>query len=107
MRVSNLLSPRSYSPVASQYNISDGDSDVFQSYQTVIARRDGNTFTISNDFNYSRTTSKYFTQWLLDYFNSYEVEAIKNWLRKDSTKDGSELVELLGRTVNIKFVDEL
>lgn len=107
MRVSNLQSPRSGQPVANQYNISDGDTETFQSYQTVIAKRVGVEFIISNDFNYSRTTSKYFTEWLRAWFNDFEIETIKKWLRKDSTRNGSKLVEVLNRPVNITFVDEL
>lgn len=108
MIVSNLRSPRSGTPVANQYVITDGDIETFQSYQTIIAKRNGYNYTISSDFNYSRTTSRYFTEWLRDCgLNSLEIDTLKKWLRKDSTKDGDELIELLGRPISIKFVNSL
>lgn len=109
MRVSNLTSPRSGSPVANQYEIEADDGSVtFQSYQTPIAKKKGYVYTVSSDWNYSRTTSKYFYQWLRTYgWNQFEIETLKKWLNKDTTKEGSELVELLGRPVTVKYVEEL
>jgi hypothetical protein len=72
----------------------------------VIAKKTGFNYVISSDWNYSRTTSKYFYEWLRSYgFNNFEIDTLKKWLNK--AKDGDELVELLSTRVNIKYVDEL
>lgn len=108
MNVTNLNSPRTGNPVANQYEIITDDTVYFQSYQTVIARKDGYKLTISDDWNYSRTTAKYFYQWLGLYgYNDLEIEHLKKWLRKPSTKVGDSLIELLGRKVDIMLVGEL
>lgn len=108
MRVTNLRSPRSGSQVANQYLINDGDTEIFQSYRTVIANKTGFNYIISSDWNYSRTTTKYFTVWLMQNgWNVFEIDTLKKWLRKDSTKEGSQLVELLGRPINVTYVSEL
>lgn len=107
MRVANLNSPRTNKPVANQYEmIDDNGVAYFQSYSTIIAKRDNWVYTISQDWNYSRTTSKYFAEWLRMYgFNNFEIETLKKWLRK--AKAGDELVELLGGRVNIKLVEAI
>lgn len=106
MRVSNLTSPRSGQPVANQFTVTDGDIEYFQSYETVIAKREGGAYTISSYHNYSSTTSKYFAQWLRRWdFTDTEVKSLKRWL--SNAKSGDELVELVSRRVNIKLVGEL
>jgi len=108
MKVTQLRSPRTGITVANQFEIVDGNTVYLQSYQTLIAKKTGYEYTISSNWNYSRTTCKYFTEWLRDYgFNQLEIDTLKKWLRKDSTKNGSELVQLLNSNVNIKYVDEL
>lgn len=103
MRVTNLQSPRSGHPVANQYAIADGNSETFQSYQTLIAKKTSYSYTISQDWNYSRTTSKYFTEWLRGWgWTSYEIEALKKWLRKAETGD----VTVIGNC-DVTLVEEL
>lgn len=108
MLVQSLRSPRTGNTVANQFEIVDGNTAYLQSYQTLIAKKTGYEYTISSNWNYSRTTSKYFYEWLRGYgFNQLEIDTLKRWLRKESTKNGSELVQLLNSNVNIKYVDEL
>lgn len=68
MKVKNLTSPRTGSEVANQFVISDGNTEVFQSYRSVIGRKTfGADYRIELDavyYNYSRTTAKYRNQWL-------------------------------------------
>ena len=106
MRVSNLNSPRSGSPVANQYEITADDGSVtFQSYQTAIAKKEGHEYTISSDWNYSRTTSKYFYEWLRGYgWYGQEIEALKKFLK---TAKAGDIWETPGIAVTVKFVEEL
>lgn len=106
MRVTNLNSPRSGSPVANQYELTDDNGVVtFQSYQTAIAKKDGYNYTISSDWNYSRTTAKYFYEWLRGYgWNGQEIDQLKTFLKR--AKSGEEFI-LPGMAVNIKYVEEL
>lgn len=102
--VTNLRSPRSGAPVANQYEIAIAGAYYFQSYNTIIAKKEGATVTVSSNYNYSRTTSRYFNVWLDDNgLNSEEVATIKKWLKK--AKDGEEFHELERHTV--KYVEEL
>ena len=52
--------------VPNQFIIWTDDYQFFQSYQTIICRRDikGNIFLDKNRWDYSVTTSKYRNQWL-------------------------------------------
>tara|TARA_R100001086_G_scaffold228640_1_gene148160 strand:+ start:430 stop:708 length:279 start_codon:yes stop_codon:yes gene_type:complete len=62
MHVYNMRSPRTGNPVANQFIIVDDEgNDFFQSYQSIIAKRDseGKIFLDDNYWNHSRTTSKY------------------------------------------------
>lgn len=105
--VTNLESPRSGNPVANQFVISTDEGEIFQSYQTPIAeKKAGRTYIISSNWNYSRTTSKYFHQWLRSFgFTGVEIDTLKKWLNRADY--GSELVELVSMPVNIKYVEEL
>lgn len=106
MHVSNLTSPRSGSPVANQYEIEDKGVVFFQSYQTMIAKKVGSTYVISENWNYSRTTAKYFYAWLREYgVSDIEIDIIKKWLRKSSTKFGDELLQIAGSYINVKYVE--
>lgn len=103
--VTNLESPRSGNPVANQFVISDGETEVFQSYQTPIAKKEGAVYTISNDWNYSRTTSKYFYQWLRSFgWNGAEISDLCKWLKKANEGESYQPVTL---NVTVKFVEEL
>ena len=106
MRVTNMTSPRSGEAVKNQFIITDGDTEVFQSYETPIAKHDNNGYTISSNYNYSVTAVKYFNAWLREWgFNDTEIKTLKKWLA--NAKDGDTLVELLAVRVNIKYVEEL
>lgn len=56
-----------------QFVIINGNIVAFQSYKTIIAIYDKDTrnLQISNKWNFSRTTSKYFYQFLRDYCSIY------------------------------------
>ena len=88
MRVSNLSSPRSGSPVANQYEITDGNIVTFQSYETVIAQKVGYNYTFSSAWNYSVTTGKYLNVWLREYgWTDSEIKQLKKWLAQASDGD--------------------
>ena len=83
MRVSNLESPRSGNPVANQYEIETDKYYIFQSYGSVIAKKErgflGNVILDPYYWNYSRTTLKYLKQFLRVNLSSKEIEErIKN-----------------------------
>lgn len=61
MHVTNMNSPRTGKPVANQFIITDGDTTVFQSYNSTIATidRKHGTITLGEDWDYSVTTGKY------------------------------------------------
>ena len=75
MRVYNMLSPRTNNPVANQFIIVDNmGAEYFQSYRSIIAKRsEGRVYLDEYYWNYSRTTSKYRTEFL--GFNTKETEA--------------------------------
>lgn len=108
MKVTNLTSPRSDRPVANQYEITADDGTVtFQSYETPIAKKDGYQYTISADWCYSVTTSKYFAQWLRGYgWYDSEIADLKKWL-KGNRKDGDEVAILSPSNIEVKFVEAL
>lgn len=91
MIVTNLTSPRSGAKVANQYTISDGLGwDYFQSYETLIAKinTDDKLLVVGDDYNYSNTTSRYFKQWLKDYYwNDEEIDNLKKMLSKAKLGD--------------------
>jgi len=63
--VRNMTSHRSGEAVKNQFIITlDDASEVFQSYDTVIARKGYTTTLDHNALDYSRTTSKYLYQFL-------------------------------------------
>lgn len=67
MRVTNMLSPRTGSPVANQFIIvADDGTRFFQSYDSVIVKKDydGRVWLDSFYWDYSRTTSKYRNEFL-------------------------------------------
>lgn len=61
--VSNLSSPRSYRPVANQYNLTMKNGRAFQSYDSLIAVRYNGKLYLTDYHDYSNTTSKYATEW--------------------------------------------
>ena len=65
MRVSNMKSPRSGSPVANQYVIEDKGTRTFQSYDSTIATVNEHGVKLNKEYwDYSRTTLKYLAQFL-------------------------------------------
>lgn len=94
MRVSNMQSTRSYASVANQYEINHNGWDYFQSYQTVIAKKKGYNYVISMDYNYSRTTSKYFYEWVKNYgWTPEDYQEFRKWAAKQiGKKQGQTLI---------------
>jgi hypothetical protein len=66
IKVNNLESPRTGNPVANQYEIETDKYYIFQSYNTIIAKKErgflGKVILDANSWNYSRTTLKYLKQ---------------------------------------------
>lgn len=62
-KVRNLQSPRSNRPVANQYDFVCENGIAFQSYGTLIAVRMNGYLYLTNAHDYSKTTSKYATEW--------------------------------------------
>lgn len=87
MKVYNLEG-RSGRAVPNQFVIKDGDRKVFQSYDSTIVEVKWHTdfceVNIGYNWDYSRTTTKYFKMFLMDEvgFTDEEVEQIKKELRK-------------------------
>jgi hypothetical protein len=78
VKVSNLTSPRSNKPVPNQYEIVIDNTVYFQSYQTIIAKKqNGKIFLDMNTWDYSFTTSKY-RNLFLRMTKKETTEAIKN-----------------------------
>lgn len=87
MKVYNLEG-KSGKAVVNQFVIEDGNRKVFQSYDSTIVEvkwhSDFCEVNIGYNWDYSRTTSKYFKIFLMDEvgFNNEEGEQIKKELRK-------------------------
>ena len=82
MLVTNVYSSNG-NKVANQFNIEHNGVDYFQSYETVIARYKPYYLEVTEDYNYSNTTSKYFRQWLKQwYFSDKEIDKLKKSLAK-------------------------
>lgn len=62
-KVQNLSSPRSYRPVANQYDLIHENGIAFQSYGSLIAVRMNGYLYLTDAHDYSKTTSKYATEW--------------------------------------------
>lgn len=59
MKVRNMLS-KSFREVPNQFIIEEGTKQIFQSYQSVITIKDGDTITLDERYwDYSKTTGKY------------------------------------------------
>ena len=67
MKVENMTSPQG-NTVANQFIITDdNNNEYFQSYKSIIAKRDGDSYQIYLDeyyWDYSRTTGKYRNEFL-------------------------------------------
>lgn len=82
------LEGKSGRAVANQFVIEDDNRKVFQSYDSTIVKCEYNetgcNVMIGCDWDYSRTTIKYFKMFLMDKigWTDEEVETIKKQLRK-------------------------
>jgi len=77
IRVYNLNSLRTGNPVANQYEIITKNNYVFQSYNSIIAKRNRETNKITLDsyyWDYSRTTLKYLKQFLNTNMSKKEIQ---------------------------------
>jgi hypothetical protein len=61
--VRSLVSPRSSRPVANQFDLVHENGISFQSYETLIAVRMNGFLYLTDAHDYSKTTSKYATEW--------------------------------------------
>lgn len=66
MKVNNLVNANGRA-VVNQFVIEDGNNFYFQSYDSLVAKREGRVFTLGRDFDYSRTTSKHLHTFMEDY----------------------------------------
>lgn len=66
MKVRNLINANG-NVVANQFVIEDGNTICFQSYDSIVAKKDGRVFTLGCDFDYSRTTSKHLHTFMEEY----------------------------------------
>jgi len=75
----SMTSPRTGNPVANQFEIYTPEGKYFQSYRSIIAFVDkfGQIMLDEYYYNYSRTTSKYLTQFL-DMNTKERTNAIKD-----------------------------
>lgn len=104
LKVKSMVSPRSGSPVANQFDIAHNDGGIikersFQSYNSECARLERMEnglykLTIFHDSFYSRTTAKYLRAWLMDNINP---ERVPNVLReaREAIKNGAEKWEVV------------
>ena len=78
IKVYNLESPRTGNPVANQYEIETDKYYIFQSYGSIIAKKErgflGKVILDPHFWNYSRTTLKYLKQFLGVNISSKEIE---------------------------------
>lgn len=96
MKILNLTSSTSGRVVSNQFIINNGNDYVFQSYLSLIASYNDDTkvLLVSDKWNYSKTTLKYFYQFLREY-TPYTVR----------TKQEFERI-IKNNEDKIKFVDE-
>ena len=68
MKVQNMTSNRSNRKIPNQFIITDGNTEVFQSYKTTVIKttcnHNGTKTFIDNGYPFSKTTSKYASQFL-------------------------------------------
>lgn len=69
MKIINFTSLTSGRAISNQFIINSGNDYVFQSYMSLIASYNDNTkvLLVSDKWNYSKTTLKYFYQFLREY----------------------------------------
>jgi len=64
MKVTNMTSNRSNREVPNQFIITDGNTEVFQSYKTTVIKIENGKTYIDNGYPFSKTTSKYASAFL-------------------------------------------
>jgi len=78
IQVYQMNSPRSGNPVANQFEIETPKEIIFQSYGTIIAKKErgflGSVTLDKNYWDYSRTTLKYLKQFLGNNLSKQEIE---------------------------------
>lgn len=96
MKILNFISLTSGRAISNQFIINNGNDYVFQSYLSLIASYNDDTkvLLVSDKWNYSKTTLKYFYQFLREY-TPYIVR----------TKQEFERI-IKNNEDKIKFVDE-
>ncbi len=77
MTITNMINKKG-NTVPNQFIILDGKKTIFQSYNSKIAEWDGETLRVFPDWDYSKTTLKYFKQFIND-FTSYTYTTKKEW----------------------------
>ena len=89
MKIEQMTSPRTGNAVANQYMATIGDYVYFQSYKTVIAKKNKRTreVTLCANWQYSSTTVKY-----LNRFLSTKTKDIKSRI-EDGTYNIVETIE--------------
>ncbi len=80
-KVYPLTSPRSGDAVKNQVEIVMNNGVVFQSYSSIIAIKHKGIVYLTNDFDYSVTTSKYLKQ-----FCGFSAKEIKTELKNKSSR---------------------
>ena len=75
MKVYNMTSPRTGVEVANQFIIEGDGKTTFQSYASTIVEIDWNAKTIKfgEDWDYSKTTSKYRNEFFNEYFRPLAI----------------------------------
>lgn len=85
MKVRNMVSNKSNHAIANQYVIVDGTNTTFQSYDTTICciHHASAFISISNYWNYSVTTSKYFYQFMEENLTDHRPckKDVMRWLK--------------------------
>ena len=106
MKVTNLTSPQG-NLVANQFNVEVNGVDYFQSYDTVIARYKPYNLEVTEDYNYSNTTSKYFRQWLKQWgYNDGEIDKLKKLLSKSTANAELELILDNGSKLSVYYTKD-
>ena len=78
---------------ANQFCIKSTEGIFFQSYQTVIAKYKDGKITLSKDWNFSRTTTRYLLEWFINYTHCYFTS--KKELEKEIKYGRIEVVDVL------------
>ena len=94
--------------VKNQFNVVDGTNNTFISYETQIATlHNASAFIeiVNNPFEYSRTTSRHFLNWLENVLTIEKPtrKDVETWLRWETIP---ATVNYLNTDIDIRIVDE-